>query len=230
VPATLWNNNFVTKQTKTCAARRGFSRVNPNCLYIAALLVIGIHFSAKGLAQGNLVDLYDWSDQSTPYAGFINVYSSDSAVYEGDYGVYGGFNHLNLADNISTTPGLTYDVSFTLLNESSDDSGTGSMIFGDLQTSLDYAFSPSNSHYTSQGYVFSPVTYTFSVLATDSSTPVSFNFDLDEGMNASVSDFMITPVPEISTDSFLLIGGCTLVLARETRKLLQQLRKAEQRP
>ena len=227
----------MTKQTKTGAVRPGFCPMNPksnyrfiNCLYVAALLVIGIHFSAKGLAQGNLVDLYDWTDQSSPYTGLINVYSSNSAVYEGDYGAYGGFNHLNLAGNITTTPGVTYDVSFTLLNESSSDSGSGCMMFGNIQTNLNFAFSPSDSYLTSDGYAFNPVTFTFSVLATDSSTPVSFNFDLDEGINANVSDFMITAVPEMSTGSYLLFGGCMLVLARESRKFLQQLRKTQQRP
>jgi len=180
-------------------------------------------------AQGYFVNLYDWKDESIPYTGLIDIASSNSATFIGSYGEYTEFNQLHLNGSMNTTPGEMYDISFTLQDKSStgDDGGIGSFYFGNSETSLDGAFL--DSSLTNGAYVFQPVNYNFFVVATSSTTAMSFNLVLDEGLDAQLSDFSIietTPAPEPSSGRLVAYGGCMVLLARQLQKLFQKRKPA----
>jgi hypothetical protein len=51
---------------------------------------------------------------------------------------------------------------------------------------------------------------------------MSFDFTLDEGESAALSNFTITEVPETSASRLLCYGGCLILLARQLRRLSQK--------
>jgi hypothetical protein len=208
----------MTQQIKT--GHRGF-----RLFQIAALCVMIFQFRSMGEAQANLVDLYNWIDESTPYKGLIEIGSADSATFIGAYGNLPALNRLNLSGDIDTTPGVTYEISFTLQNWNLY-SGDGSATFGSKAKDLDYAFSECDSYFTSGGPVFSPVNYDFTALATSATTTMSFDFILDEGESASLSNFVITEAPEMSVTRLFCYGGCLVLLARQLRRLAQKQKPA----
>jgi hypothetical protein len=201
-------------------------------LQVAVLSGMAFVLQSSGHAQGNLVNLYDWTDESTPLTGLIDVYSSNSAVFVGAYAnSYGQLNQLDLSGSIATEPDITYEVTFALQNESPYDSGIGSVAFGNCGVKLDYAFSPQDSYFTSQGYVFLPVNYDFTTVATSLTTTISLDFILDEGVYASVSNFTITEVPETCSGRLYAFGGCALLLAQQLWRcpICQQLSRSDKR-
>jgi hypothetical protein len=185
-------------------------------------------FQSMVQAQG-LVDLYHWSDNSTPYTDFININSSNSAMFIGNYNNEGGFNDLILTGSFDTTPGTSYQISFTLQDESpiGDDGGSGSLDFGNSEISLDGAFCGS---YLSNGtYVFPAANYNFTATATSPTTTMSFNLSLDEGLDTGLSNLTITQimaVPETSSTRLFLFGGCVFMLAKQLRKVTQKQKLA----
>jgi hypothetical protein len=149
-------------------------------------------------------------------------------MFIGNYANFPAFNHLNLSGDFDTTPGETYEISFTLQN-GGQYTGSGSTTFGSTETDLDYALSDSDSYFTNGGYEFLPVNYYFTSLATSANTTMSFNFILDEGESAELSNFAITeitPVPEISASRLFCYGGCVFLIARQLRKLTQRQKLA----
>jgi hypothetical protein len=180
-------------------------------------------------AQGNLMDLYSWIDESTPFRGLINIDSSNSASFIGDYGDnFSSLNHLNLTANLDTTPGVTYEISFTLQDASLGNfGGAGDLWFGNSEINLNSAFQ--DGYITPNGYVFPAVNYSFTAAATSSTTAMSFDFVLDEGLNADLSNLaitQITDVPEVSTFSMFFYGGFVFLLAKQLRKVTQKRKLA----
>ena len=168
-----------------------------------------LHFQSNGLAQ-NIVDLSGFTDESTPYTGFIQVQDSTSAFFRG-YAIY---ENLDLGGAVSTESNITYAISFTLQeNPALSTDGSGQMTFGNTVVSLDAAFSP----YQQDQYGlfhFQPVNFSFTVPATSAATLVSFGLVLDNQMSVQLSDVSITAVPEVSVLTVFLSGGCTLFLAQ----------------
>jgi hypothetical protein len=129
---------------------------------------------------------------------------------------------LNLGANLNTTAGATYEISFTLQDASFSGNfgGAGDLWFGNCKNSLDDAFD--DGYMGHGGYVFPSVNYDFTAVAASSTTSISFDFVLDEGLNANLSNLMITEVPEISSNRLLCCGGCMFLLARQLRRLSQK--------
>lgn len=175
-------------------------------------------------AQGTLVDLYSWTDESVPITGLIDIYSSNSATFVGNFANFPALNQLNLIGDLDTATGTTYNISFTLQDSSLGDfGGAGDVWFGTDEISLNRAFE--DGYMTNGGYVFPPVNYNFTAVAASSTTSMSFNFVLDEGLNADLSNLQITqiqPVPEASTGRLFCYGGCLLFLAKQLRKVTRK--------
>lgn len=218
----------MTKHTNTIEGCRGFSWLNPQgvfkcpaLLQIAVLAAVLFQFASIGHAQGNLGDLYNWKDDSAPITGLIDIYSCNSATFIGNYANFPGLNQLSLSGGLNTTPGATYQISFTLQDTGIGDfDGTGDLWFGSSEMNLNSTFE--DGHITGNGYAFAPVNYDFTAVATSSTTSMSFDFVLDQGLNADLSNLQITIVPEISTSRLFCYGGFVLVLAGQLRKLNQK--------
>lgn len=215
--------------------RREFSRLPPpgtfKCpavLQIAILSAIIFQVPLWGRAQENLVDLYNWSND-TGYvpdpSSFITIDSFDSVYF------YSGFttNPLNegpqvvqpiLSGMLATTPGETYDVSFTMqLGAPSDAFGGASMSFGDFVTNCDLQ---NPAHGDSPGYN-PPMSFDFALVATSPATPMAFYADFGDYTDGlSISDAIVTEAPEASTTRLFWCGGCTWLLFRFLRRLLQR--------
>lgn len=175
------------------------------------------------------MDLYSWTDKSSPYKGLIDLYSSNSATFIGNYNGEGGFNDLVLAGSLNTTPGATYEISFTLQDKSpiGDDGGSGSFLFGNSEMNLDGTFR--DSYITNGTYEFPAVNYDFMTLATSSTTTMSFDLVLDEGLNTALSNLAvteITPAPEISSGRMFFYGGCIFLFAKQLQRFLRNRKRA----
>jgi hypothetical protein len=126
---------------------------------------------------------------------------------------------------------MTYDINFTLQN-GGQYTGIGGVTFGTAQTSLDYALSDSDSYFTGTGYVFLPVDYDFTAIATSATTTISFDFVLDESESAALSNLeitqvtQVTQVPEISATRLFCYAGCALLLAKRIRKVIPRQKLA----
>lgn len=222
------------KQTKAGTGRRGMRWSKSwgpfrfiQFFHIAASAAFMLEFQSLAHAQGNLINLFDWTDNSRPYRGLIDVFNNNSGVFEGAYAnSQGQLNQLNLTGQISTTPGAVYDVSFTLQDVSPFDSGIGSVTFGSIQSSLDYAFSSQDSHFTSNGYQFYPVTYNFTAVAASSMTSMTFDFTLDQGMNAEVSGLTVTEAPEVSSVELFGCGAFAWLFVRHWRQIVEKRKLA----
>jgi hypothetical protein len=144
----------------------------------------------------------------------------------GNYGNFPALNRLNFIGDMNTTPGATYEISFTLQDASfsGDFDGAGDVSFGNCEVNLDSAFE--DGYMTTNGYLFPPVNYDFTAVADSSTTSMSFDFLLDEGLNADLSNLDIMEVPEPSATRVLYCSGCLMLLARQWRKLTQKQKLA----
>lgn len=186
-------------------------------------------------AQENLVDLYGWSNE-TGYvqnpSNFVAIDSYNAAYfYSGittDFFTGGPFIvEPVLSGKISTTPGVTYDVSVTMqLNAPYDIFGGASMSFGDFTNNCNLQ-NPANGDVP--GYN-PPVSFDFTSVATSSSTEMTFYADFGDYTDGlSISDVMVTAVPEMSSTLLLFYGGCILMLAKRLQKV-NQMRKLAVKP
>jgi hypothetical protein len=133
------------------------------------------------------------------------VYSSNCALFQGGFADYNGDTFPlaavpTLTGNLYTTPGTTYEISFTMLDPAIY-TGGASMTFGSFSTSLDFTSYP---NYTSENQPFLPVNFDFTAIASSTSTSLSFSADLDpDGGAVYLEDLTVTAVPEPSATGFL---------------------------
>jgi hypothetical protein len=180
-----------------------------------------------GHAQGDLVNLYNWSNETESVAPdtmsrFISIYSNSSADF------YGGFttNYSSgfavcplLVGTVNTVPGDSYEVSFTMQNMSGYAGGVAESFDGD-STNLSF---PSDD----LGYTEIPVNVDFTAVATSTTTMVSFQCYLDpEGGQADLYNVSVTEVPESSASRLFLCGGFVLLMAKQLRKATQKQKLA----
>jgi hypothetical protein len=188
-------------------------------ILLALAVVPGLQ--SPGHAQDNLANLYDCVNQTMNVSDpsqFIMVYSSNSALFRG------GFADSNggalpppavaiLTGNLDTTPGTTYEISFTMLDPVPF-TGGASMAFGNLNTSLDFTSCP---NYTNPNQPFQPINFDFTAIASSTSTSLSFSADLDpDGGAVYLEDLTVTAVPEPSATGFLgsMAAGWLLLAQR----------------
>jgi hypothetical protein len=220
----------VTKQIKFGVAGwanpGGFFRL----LQIGVLSALMLEFQLSGHAQGNLVNLYQWRNDTGNVSNpnnYININSRDAAYFYS--GITTNFFHGPfivepvLSGNLNTTPGITYDVSFTMqLAAPEDVFGGASMSFGSFTTNCDLQ-DPENGD--RPGYN-PPLDFSFYLEATSAITPMTFYAgfaDYSDGLSVSAINVtpVIDPVPEASSVTLLSCGAIVLLFARRLRDSFQ---------
>jgi hypothetical protein len=226
-------DNFMTTQIKTGVAVCGFRGPNLVCnfgyfkaLPISFALAAFFGFQLSATAQGNLVDLYGWSDATTDIRPsqvneFALATSHTSAEFNGGLTTNSGgggppWVEPSLTGDLNTTPGVTYEISYTL--NSAGMTGFGvSMAFGD-STAL-YEF-PGGTF----GSIATNLCYT--VTATSADTQMSLQCYLDPSEAIDLTGLSVQEVPEMSSTWLFCYGGCALLLARQLRELSQKRKRA----
>ncbi len=216
-------NKSVTKQINSEVSRQTFGRlISPRTrkfLFALLLSAILLQIQSKVEAQANLINLYDWSNNTqvgydTNPNDYVNLSSFNSASFYGDLSP-NGFAVPILSGTLSTIPGAAYEISFTLENQNNE-ACSGYEYFGNTSTDIDMPpaggspFSPT----------FAPINVDFTVIANSTSTDMSFEFALDNSGVASLSDLTVQEVPEMSTSEMFALG-LVLVFAWKSRRLLQ---------
>lgn len=205
----------------------------PLQIAILSSMIFGVELG--GYAQVNLVNLYDFTG-ATQNASSSNQGISadfDSVLLYSAWGINGtgmlsgGFILPILTGNINTTPGTTYEISYTV-SHSQQLWFAGLhpvVVFGsssvDSSGALADGFNPQAAFASD---VSVNVDYTY--MATSASTPMTFygyfgdNADSVKFSDISVTALtQVTPVPEVSTASLLGLGGCVWLLASFGRRL-----------
>lgn len=193
-------------------------------LQTVMLPVIALGLQSSGHAQGNLVNLYDWTGE-TMYAADPNdgviISSFNSANFFGAYStnVLNGPDHIVpiLAGSLDTTPGTTYEISYTLeetYNHSFFDGGY--MKFGNDTNPCNFSDAirnPGTDTYAATNF------YDYTDIATSTTTTMSLECHLDNGDSIQVTGLSVIEVPEISAARLFGFGGCVLLLAQPWRRL-----------
>jgi hypothetical protein len=211
----------MTEKNKMDAVGRGFRAFGlmsgPKLLktwqtvMLAAMLAVELN----GQAQANLINLYNWSND-TRYSGSPNhnvqIDSFDSAKF------YGGRSTNNapsplalpvLTGDLYTTPGASYEIAFTMQNDYLESIGNTKVSFGGFVTNLDLP----SAQFNSQGLQVYPVDINLNFVATSQTTDFTFCVPLDEGDVISLDNFTMMEVPEMPTSAILgLFGGFWLFL------------------
>jgi hypothetical protein len=226
----------MTRQFKSGVGSCGFQVPNlvNHLRYLKALpvalvsaAVLGLQSSAQ--AQFNLSNLYNWDNvtkcvSSGALGQFISIYSYNSADFYGGFASGSGAPRgasPTLTEQFDTTPGATYQISFTMQNLNSFGGSTFES-FGDNNLNFQLPFT-----YTDGGEYYSdtPVYIDFTAVATSDLTTMSIQCNLDpEGGAASLSNLMVTQVPEVSSPMLFGFGGFALLLVRRGRQFFPKLK------
>ncbi len=181
-------------------------------------IVLGLQSS--GLAQTNLVNLYDWNISSDTGSPDVRITSFNSASFLGDGATNGGPTSVStLSGVLNTIPGATYEISFTMVNEV-EQYGGGSETFGNTGTSFLLTSTETN---VPPNYIPNPVNIDYTAVATSTTTTMTFEASVDgEDGWTELFDASVVEVPETSGVGLLGFGGCFLLFANQWRRLLQK--------
>lgn len=209
----------MSKQIEMGEARSGgVVRVKPLPSVLFLAILFGFQLEAR--AQGNLVDLYDWSNQ-TRYSGEpqhnVQVLSSDSAIFYGSQSTNNAPYPLALpvlSGTFGTTPGDIYDISFTMQNDFVENLGEPTICIGAFATNFYLPAAQSINPGQTQYY---PVDISFTYVATSSATDFTFKIPTDDGDSISLDNLCVTEAPENSTGVIFGTLGCAWVFGLRWR-------------
>lgn len=191
---------------------------------VVTTIIFVLAFQSSVYAQGNMVNLYNWTGETeygpSPNYG-ITLVSSTSAIFFGAYSTNttSGPDHIVpvLAGDLDTTPGATYEISYTVANDPAhEEFGGGTMSFGSFSNSIDLL---------AMGSPGSSENFDFLVAASSAVTPMSFSWSIDNGYQTTLSSLSVTEVPEASTVGLFGLGGIVWLLAQGWRRLPQIRRR-----
>jgi len=200
-------------------------------LQAVVLITIVLGIPCAGRAQDNLVNLNDWTGQtkygSSPNSGIV-ILDSVSAIFFGSYStnVFSGPDHIIpvLTGTLATAPGATYDISYTLEHDGRFIFCAGTFSFGNFSYGFNLPFNGQPSP--------AAESFNFLVTADASITATSFAWPaIDNGDAAFLTSFSVTavplvnPVPEASTASLLMLGGCAWLLAPFCRRAFRRYQR-----
>ena len=192
-------------------------------LQIIILSTITLGLQSSGHTQSNLVNLYDWKNtgiNSLSGPPFItNIWTSTSP----DEAFGGLFFYNNVSANLDTTPGASYEISFSGQFGGYSYWGGPTMSFGSFSTGCELL--PGGQLNNGDGY-YPPVNFDFTVVATDPITAMSFTLYVDNNSEITLSNVSVIQVPEISPTSLIAFGGCILILARQWRRTFQKRKRS----
>jgi hypothetical protein len=182
-------------------------------LFVAASLATGVvppvHADVNIVQNGSFQNYgADW---------IVTPAASGSDIYFWNFAAFGASGSLNdtVSQFLSTTPGQTYQLTFT---ESVGGAGGPSDLSASFGNNTVIDFANSNP----SGFT----TYTFLVKATSPSTLLSFagsNLnDYDYVTNVSVTAYHISPVPEPKSYALMGLGLLGLMVLRQKRSKADQ--------
>lgn len=205
-------------------------RGNALLLIILLLLSIAIGLQSNGHAQGNLVNLFNWTFQTNLAPGVLvsqpsyeTIVSAEAVLlYIGQsedtnprMAIFGPLNP-NLVCDINTIPGATYELFCTLQNLDAMYQANPTITFGNFSTNFVVLPSAPDAGTTS--------TIDFTVTATSATTMMSFNPGSNDdtgGSTFSISNFSLVETPEVSASTLFGVGGTALLLAHGWRRYFQ---------
>ena len=185
----------------------------PGMMFLAIL--IGVQLEAQ--AQGNLVNLYNWSNE-TRYSGSpqynVQISSPDSASFFGSQSTNNSPCPLAvpvLSGSFDTTPGDVYDISFIMQNNFVENLGEPTVSIGAFATNF---YLPAAKQAGPGQTQYFPVDISLTYVATSLTTDFTFKIPLDEGDTVSLENLTVTEAPESSTAVIFGTLGCAWVLAQ----------------
>jgi hypothetical protein len=202
-------------------------------LQIVMFSIIGLGLQSSGHAQASLVNLYDWMNEtmysSTPdfnvqiqspnSVGFFGSRSTNNAPYP--------FALPVLTGSLNTTPGTTYEISFTMQNDFVETIGQPEVSFGSFTTNFDL---PAAQETDGQLQYF-PVNIDLTAVAMSFDTTMTFTVPIDTGDAMSLNNLEVTAitgstignvfVPEPSTTKLVFCFGFAWLLAQRLGRLLK---------
>lgn len=215
----------MTNQIKTGASRQAFWWPTFNgslrAFSILLLSAIFLEIQSSGRAQENLVDLYDWSNETQNISpgsqgNYMDVYSANWVDFFGGFDTNQHAASPVLAGNLETTPGASYEISFTMANDPIDP-GSACLSFGSFTTNI---VLPRINNGT--GFSGPPINIDFTAVATSATTTMSFQSYLYYDGEESLNNLEVMEVPEASNTRLFCYGGCIFLLAKQLRKLIQK--------
>jgi hypothetical protein len=188
------------------------------------IITVWLSATASSYAQGNLVNLNNWTvDTNLLTESIISITSSNSAIFSSGGALANppSDNESILNGNIDTTVGLTYEIAFTMQN-TGEPTAYASMSFGNFTTNLTSEINGQpmqifNGMAYQSGYA--PVNFDFTVVATSAITTGAFDIWQDNsGYYVGLSNFSVVAVPEASTTVLMIFGGyiCLLTLRQSS--------------
>lgn len=200
-----------------------------SCLVFLPMLTLGLPSPSR--AQGCLVNLYTWSNATINVPSpqvYLPITSSNSCEFIGGLTFTSGdpypvFVNPVLTTLLTTVPGTTYQISFTMEQLTPIAFSTrGTFSFGSFSDDLSAAIS-SDFYYATSGYgeVIYPTNFDFTGVATSTSTAMSFSLIPDSAGAVALSNFNIEAVPETSAGSLLALGGMAFLSTKTGRRFVQ---------
>lgn len=198
---------------------RSSPRGTSSLFKIAALsLLLVFQFPSLDWAQGNLVNLYNWHDATADIPpSDSNLYafavSPNFAEFDGGLtsnSVNGGppWIQPRLTGILDTTPGATYEISYTL--STGETAASVDMLFGDSDALYEYCGGD-------MGFSTNLV-YTFEAAST--TTQMSFECNLDPVQSIDLFGVSVVEVPEIRSGYLIVFLGCAWWFAKKWRRLM----------
>ena len=190
-------------------------------IVILSAMVLGLPIS--GHAQGNLVNLSDWTNETRGAENpnnHVQVISATFAYFgpNGYWSTNGPGQPVDpiLTGILDTTPGATYEISYTL----SFSSPPGSV--PNAQVTFDNCTTNATPPASFDGFFMLSGTRSldYTVVATSPTTTMSFNlYIFDDVGSFTLSDVSVTAVPEISSARLIGFGACVWLFAKPWRRL-----------
>ena len=169
-----------------------------------AIIILTLVTSIAGYAQGNLVNLYDWTvvSNTPPPPGTVYVYGSfQAASSNSGFFNWGAESHANgglfpnmasISNNLTTIPGQAYEIACTS-EASGEFGGSISIQFGNFSES----FLLPVVDLGSGGFTDVPTNIDFTVVASSASTTMEIQpYLVDYPGGVQLSDFSVVAVPE----------------------------------
>ncbi len=235
VRAPLNGGKAVTIEMKTWVGRQisGWP-IFDRCLRLFFTLLLStilLPLKSRGEVPQNLVDLYNWTNETMVGAGdnpnnYVFIRSATSADFDGGFTYEsGGFVPVQptIAGTMDTIPGVTYEICFTVQDDSVYGPNSAQIYFGNTCTDIDL---PPGMPGPNLSPI--PVNIDFTVEATSATTTMSFEFGLDPSDDEdSLYNLSVTEVPEARSENLMILFGCTLLCMRKWPPAVAWLRRGK---
>ena len=205
-------------------------------LQILMLSTIALGLQPSGHAQGNLVNLNNWTASSAILPGFSPVPPPKITSFNSAYFLGWLTSYTNnptifalsagiLTGNLNTTPGATYEISFSLDMGDSVGIDVAFMSFGNITAGGKIPVLLNTNVTSENPNITLPVCCDYTVLATSDITTMSFSVTPDVSCGVNLENLLVVETPEVSTVRLFGFGGCALLIAQQWRRLFPKRKR-----